>query len=238
MPKANRAAPQAPLQRRARGGRATSTKPDSGRRAIRARGPRRALSWSFHCRTAPFRFDEFSKFLELQPRPARRHLRDEPASVTVKKAALNNKTTKPRPRRCQPHGGAPVALSGIEHLLGGQGRIAFDFFLVLGERANRVVKQIPGQPPGRTLEIQRFVNDPAKLGGITAVKAPLVIRIPSRVFDPRTQVPGPSRHFINGKFRLFLLPCKERLLKFGAQLFVGIERQDPIIARGGSGKVL
>ena len=145
---------------------------------------------------------------------------------------------KPGPRRCQPHNRAPVSLPRRVHLSGCQSRIAFDFLLVLSERKNRVVKQISSQPSGRAFEPQRFVNNALETGRTTAVKAPLIIRIPSRVFNPCAQVPGATGELIHSKFRFFLLPLNKQLPKFWAQFFVRVERQNPIIARGCSGKVL
>src|SRR5207248_9735956 len=144
---------------------------------------------------------------------------------------------KAGPRRRQPHRGAPPALSCFVHLPRRKRGIAFHLFFMLSERVHRVMRQISAQPSGLSLERQRLVDYALKAGNVTLVKAPLVIRVPSRVFDPAAQVPRPARDFVNRKFRLLLFPCQKRLLKFVAEFFVRVQRQNPIAARRGSREV-
>jgi len=44
------------------------------------------LLWRFHIASASLSLDEFSKFLEFQPRAARDHSRDDPAARSVEEA--------------------------------------------------------------------------------------------------------------------------------------------------------
>src|SRR5260370_36983319 len=66
---------------------------------------------------------------------------------------------------------------------------------------------------------------------VSTIESSLKIRIPSRVMDPRTKVPGEARHLVNWKFRLALLPLKQGFAQFTAQLFIGIQQKNPVVLR-------
>src|SRR5260370_40895877 len=64
---------------------------------------------------------------------------------------------------------------------------------------------------------------------VSPVESSLKIRIPSRVTDPRTEVPCQARHFVNREFRLALLPLQQGIAQFTAQLFIGVQQKNPVV---------
>src|SRR5437660_4243889 len=180
--------------------------PGFARRAIPAPDPRKAPSWRPRFARATLGLDELSELLEFQPRPARGHPRDEPSAIAVEKAKMQQVILKPAPGRRQPHGRSPVPLTLGEQLLCHDRCVALDFLFVLRKRADRVLQQVSTQTACLSLETQGRMDHSGKAGFVSQVDSALKIRIPSRVTDPRTEVPGEARHFVNWKFRLAVLP--------------------------------
>src|ERR1700687_923013 len=203
---ANPAPPAARPHIRARAIQRASAMPGSARRAIPAPNPHRAPSWRRRSARAALRLDELSEFLEFQPRPPRRHPRDKPSAIAVEKAKMQQVILKPAPWRRQPHGRSPAALALAEQLLCHDRCVALDFRLALRKRADRVVQQVSTQMACLSFETQGRMDHSGKAGFVSQVEPALKIRIPSRVTDPRTEVPGEARHLVNWKFRLTVLP--------------------------------
>ena len=140
--------------------------------------------------------------------------------------------------RGYPHVQPPPSNSSRVHLLCRQCTITLDFFLVFCERADRVVEEISLEPSGFALEAQRFVNNSGKLFCSSAIKAPLTIRIPSGMCNPAAQVQSTTGKLIDFEFGRLELPFADRAPQFRTQLFVGIERQNPVVRRRARCKIL
>src|SRR5215467_10946444 len=77
-------------------------------------------------------------------------------------------------------------------------------------------------------KVQRFVHLPGKSRSIAAIEPLLQIRIPSAVLDPFPDVPRAARYFIDLKLWLAFFPIEKGGLQCTAQLFVSVNREDPI----------
>src|ERR1700716_3159429 len=205
--------------------------PDFARRAIPPPDPRRAASLRPNSARAALRLDEFPELLEFQPRPARGHPRDEPPAIAIEKPEVQYIILKPAPGRRQPHSRPPTPLTLGVQLLRYDRRVAFDLALVLRECADGVVQQISTQPACLSFEAQRRMDHSGKARSVPTVEPSLKIRIPSRMMNPRTEVPGEACHFVNWKFRLAPLPLQQRAAQFAAQFFIGIQQENPVVPR-------
>src|SRR5882762_3714684 len=92
------------------------------------------------------------------------------------------------------------------------------------------MQQIPIQTSRVAFELQGLVDDSVKVRCVAAVKPSLEVRIPSRVSNPTAQVPRASCHFVDGVLRRAPLPVEQRRMQCAAQFFVGVQRQDPVMA--------
>src|SRR5882672_1845952 len=132
--------------------------------------------------------------------------------MAIKETETQHIIVEPIPGRGQPHGRAPASSSACEHLLRSERRILFDFLLMLFNGAHRIVKQVAFEAAGLSLEAQSFVDDPGKLCGVSPKEAPLKIRVPTRVMNPRAEIPRAPCKFVHRKLRLLFFPCKQRVL--------------------------
>src|SRR6267142_4809915 len=94
------------------------------------------------------------------------------------------------------------------------------------------MQQIAMQTSRLAVELQGLVDDSVKVRRVATVKPSLEIRIPSRVIYPAAQVPGASRHFVDGMLRRAPFPVEQRRMQSAAQFFVGVQRQEPVVAGG------
>src|SRR5882762_4260207 len=156
--------------------------------------------------------DELSQLRVLETYGARGHFRDDRAAVAVHESAAQHEVLKPAPRRGKPHRAFPVALSCDEHLLRRQCCVALNVGFVLLKRSHGVMKQIAAQSADLSGMTQGFVYRTEKFRLVAPVQAPLKIRIPPGMFNPRSQIKCLARDFVNAIFGSVLLPGKQRRL--------------------------
>src|SRR6516164_7763090 len=97
--------------------------------------------------------------------------------------------------------------------------------------SDRIVQHVSTQPSDSSFVVQRRVNYPAETCPVPTVQSALVIRVPTRMPNPCTEIPSQSSHFIYRELRRSSFPFKQRFPQLRAQFFIGIEEQDPVVRR-------
>src|SRR5205814_739436 len=99
--------------------------------------------------------------------------------------------------------------------------------------------KIVAQDAWGRIRFNRFVHAPAiPPRDPTVVQTQLIVRVPVRGADPSSQIPGHSRYAITAAAR----PLLQKVFDFGGEVgadpFVRVERQDPVVRRKGGSVVL
>jgi len=183
------------------------------------------------------RCDQLTQLRIFEAHGARCHLCDECSAVTVEKTKAEDKTAEPTPWSGDEDGAAPTAAAFGVHALGGKSGIFFDVDFVFVEGADGVMEEVAGEAPGIAGELQGLVDDPSESCGGAAVEAALKIGIPARVLDPRAEIPGAARDFVDFAIGLAFFPLEEREVEIAAELFVGVHRENPLVGGGFGGEV-